>query len=91
MTVGFGPKGSIPIAGDWTGSGSDKIGVYVPTTGQWFLRYENSSGEADESFSFGPPNAGWLPVAGDWDGDGRDSVGLYDPRKWIVAFTRRQR
>ncbi|HVQ37955.1 MAG TPA: class I SAM-dependent methyltransferase [Pyrinomonadaceae bacterium] len=79
IIVGFGPEGGIPLAGDWTGSGSDKIGIYVPRTGQWFLRHTNSGGEADESFSFGPPNAAWLPVVGDWDGDGRDSVGLYDP------------
>lgn len=88
VTVGFGPKGSLPIAGDWTGLGSDKIGVYVPTTGQWFLRYENSDGPADESFSFGPANTGCLPFAGDWDGDGRDSVGLYDPESGLWHLRR---
>ena len=79
VTVGFGAPGGIPVAGDWTGTGTDTIGVYMPATGQWFLRNTNASGPADASFSFGAPRAGWLPVVGDWDGDGRDSVGLYDP------------
>jgi len=29
--------GDIPVVGDWSGSGTTKIGIYRPATGQWFL------------------------------------------------------
>jgi hypothetical protein len=61
-----------------TASGGDTAGVYVPSTGYWFLRNSNSPGAADLAFSFGPRNAGWTPLVGDWDGDGVDTPGLYD-------------
>jgi hypothetical protein len=54
-------------------------GVYVPSTGSWFLRNANSPGVADLVFGYGAGNAGYLPLAGDWDGDGIDTVGLYNP------------
>ncbi len=79
QVVGFGPRGAVPICGNWIGTGSDTIGIYLRETGQWCLRYQNTTGPADETFSFGPSNTNWLPVVGDWDGDGRDSVGIYDP------------
>jgi hypothetical protein len=54
-------------------------GVYVPSTGAWFLRYTNTPGPADLMFTFGPPGAASVPIVGDWDGDGVDSPGLYVP------------
>ncbi|MBK6426742.1 MAG: FG-GAP repeat protein [Blastocatellia bacterium] len=59
--------------------GSDTVGVYVPSTGSWFLRNDNSPGAADLVFGYGPPGIGWLPLKGDWDGNGTDTAGLYDP------------
>src|SRR6185369_2611115 len=58
---------------------SSTAGVYVPSTGTWFLRFANSGGNADLAFSFGPGGAGLVPLAGDWDGDGADTPGLYNP------------
>lgn len=59
--------------------GSDTVGVYVPTSGSWFLRNMNSSGAANVVFGYGPANLGWIALRGDWDGNGTDTVGLYDP------------
>jgi len=59
--------------------GSDTLGLQAPTAGAFFLRNSLSAGNADNSFYYGPPGAGWQPVIGDWDGDGIDTVGLYDP------------
>jgi hypothetical protein len=62
-----------------TGNGSDTIGAYATATGMFYLRNSNTAGNADLTFPFGPPNAGWTPLAGDWNGDGIDTIGLYDP------------
>jgi len=43
------------------------------------LKNHDTSGDADMTFGYGAPGAGWLPIAGDWDGDDTDTVGLYDP------------
>jgi hypothetical protein len=60
-------------------SGSDTVGVYLGSTGSWFLRNSNSPGGADVVFGFGPSGLGWAPLSGDWDGDGDDTPALYDP------------
>jgi len=55
----------------------DTAGIYVPSTGAWFLHNTNAPGPADITTVYGPP--GLVPVAGDWNGDGVDSLGVYDP------------
>ena len=59
--------------------GLDTVGIYIPTTGAWFLRNANGPGGADLVFSYGPANLGWIALRGDWNGDGVDTPGLYDP------------
>ena len=46
-------------------------GVY--RSGTFYLRAENTSGNADVSFAFGASGA--IPLSGDWDGDGIDTIG----------------
>ena len=69
LTYGFGPGGQgwLPLAGDWNGDGVDTVGVYVPSTGTWFLRNSSSAGPADLTFVYGAP--GMTPVVGNWDGN----------------------
>jgi hypothetical protein len=57
----------------------DTPGVYVGSSGAWFLRNSASSGIADISFTYGPAGAGLVPLAGDWDADGVETAGLYNP------------
>jgi hypothetical protein len=59
--------------------GVDTAGIYLPTSGSWFLRNANSPGAADLIFGYGPSGLGWRELRGDWNGDGTDSAGLYDP------------
>jgi hypothetical protein len=66
----FGMVGDQAIAGDWTGSGTAKIGVYRPSTGEWFLDL-NGNGKWDELPTDGysqflKPQNGDLPVVGVW-------------------------
>jgi hypothetical protein len=67
--IAFGVSGDLPVVGDWDASGASKIGVFRPSTGEWFLDM-NGNGQwdgasADKYISgFGRP--GDLPVAGKW-------------------------
>ena len=70
--------GDIPVVGDWSGSGTTKIGIYRPSTGQWFLDY-NGNGvfdAGDKTYSFGGI-AGDKPVVGDWSGSGFAKIGIF--------------
>jgi uncharacterized repeat protein (TIGR01451 family) len=60
--------------------GLDTVGIYIPSTGAWFLRNANGPGGADLVFSYGPAGLGWIALRGDWNGDGADTPGLYDPQ-----------
>jgi hypothetical protein len=65
----FGAAGDIPVSGDWNAGGKSKIGVYRPSTGEWFLDL-NGNGNWDGPTldiyvpGFGQP--GDLPVVGRW-------------------------
>lgn len=61
------------------GLGMETAGVYLPSTGTFFLRNSNSPGGADVAFQFGAGGGGFVPVAGDWNGDGVDTIGIYNP------------
>ena len=66
---GFGRTGDLPVAGDWDGAGKAKIGVFRPSTGEWFLD-KNGNGQLDGCgvdtciSSFG--KSGDRPVVGKW-------------------------
>ncbi len=70
---GFGQLDDLPVAGDWDGSGKTKIGVFRPSTGQWFLD-KNGNGRLDSCAvdtcikAFGQP--GDKPLVGKWLGLG---------------------
>ena len=83
--VGFGSPGDLPVAGDWTGSGFAKIGVF--RNGQWFL--DNGNGKWDGCgtelcLSFG--QAGDLPAAGNWDGGLKAGVGVFRAGTWYLDY-----
>jgi hypothetical protein len=65
----FGMSGDIPVAGDWNGTGKTKIGVFRPSTGEWFLD-RNGNGIWDgpvlDLYLSGYSQAGDLPVIGRW-------------------------
>ncbi|HEX9662517.1 MAG TPA: hypothetical protein VGB27_09545, partial [Candidatus Binatia bacterium] len=85
----FGHPGDFAVAGDWDGSGGDKIGIFEADGSTWRLDY-NGNGVMDSCnvdrclSSFG--RAGDLPVAGDWDGTGKARVGVFRPStgEWFL-------
>ena len=58
----FSAPGDRFVAGDWTGDGIQTPGSFDPAATTVHLRYENSDGGADESYSWG--TSVWIPVAG---------------------------
>jgi hypothetical protein len=65
----FGASGDLPVAGDWNGTGTAKIGVFDPTTGMWDLDLNGNgvfNGCAVDA-CMGPfGQTGDLPVVGRW-------------------------
>jgi hypothetical protein len=79
------------VAGDWDATGTSKIGLFRPSTGEWFLD-RNGNGiwdgcNVDQCVTtFGQP--GDLPVAGDWDATGTSKIGLFRAATgdWFLDF-----
>ena len=67
----FTAPGDRFMAGDWNGDGVQTPGSFDPSTATVHLRYENSDGDADESYTWG--TSSWIPVAGSF-GDLASSV-----------------
>lgn len=81
--------GDVPVAGDWSGRGTTQLGLFRPSTGQWFLdrngnRKWNSCKKDLCIASFGSP--GDIPLAGDWNGTGITQIGLFRPStgEWFL-------
>jgi hypothetical protein len=82
-------NGDIPVAGDWTGSGTTQLGLFRPSTGEWFL---NRSGNGSwnnckkDTCLTGFGKAGDLPVIGDWNGTGISKIGVFRPTtgEWFL-------
>jgi len=78
----FGTSTHLPVVGDWTGSGTTKIGTFDPATGMWQLD-RNSNGTFDGCAIDGCAGpfgkARHLPVAADWNGTGTAKIGTFDP------------
>ena len=78
----FGRRGAIAVAGDWTGDGVTKIGVF--RDGTWHLDTDGDGrwSPGDLMIEFGQP--GDIPVVGDWTGDGIAKIGVFRKGKWYL-------
>ena len=74
-TTFFGLAGDQAVAGDWTGTGVVRIGVF--RAGAWYLDLNNNGlFDANEGpFYFGLP--GDVAVVGDWNGTGVTKFGVF--------------
>jgi glycosidase len=78
LSILLGNPTDRPVAGDWNNDGVETVGVYRPSTGQYFLTNSNAPGSpVVHSFVFGAP--GDIPVVGDWNNDGVAGVGIFRP------------
>jgi FG-GAP-like repeat len=71
------PPPSRSTLGDFDGDGRSEIGIWRPTTGEWWLR--SSAGGFASYGPFGWGSGGDIPVAADYDGDRRTDFAVYRP------------
>ncbi len=81
----YGQAGDIPVAGDWTGSGVKRIGIF--RNGLWILDTNNNGilDAGDKIVSFG--QTGDIPILGDWTGNGTIKLGLYRAGSFILDLS----
>lgn len=83
---GLGLPAAAPVAGDWDGGGTSKIGIY--SDGVWYLDNNGNGawdGEPTDSiFTFGTGLSGAVPVTGDWNGNGTAKIGIYADGVWYL-------
>lgn len=64
QTAFLGVAEDLPMGGDWNGDGIDSLGLWRPSTAQFFLSDDN--GTLRPTFIFGLSTD--QPIMGDWDG-----------------------
>ncbi len=79
----------LPVTGDWTGDGHTKVGIFRPSTNQWWLDTNNNGiFDAGDAAVFAYPGVGPLatdlPVTGDWKGLGKAGVGIFRSGLWVL-------
>ena len=81
----YGLPTDLPIVGDWTGSGTKRIGIF--RNGTWILDINNNGmiDAGDKTISFG--QAGDIPVVGDWRGTGQIALGLFRQGTFILDLS----
>ena len=88
----FGVNGDLPVVGKWTSGGYDRVGVYRPSTGNWFLDKNNDGSftrcRSDQCAYLSVFMTGDLPVAGDWKGAEVSQLGLFRPStgEWFLDY-----
>jgi C1A family cysteine protease len=84
---GWPATGVTPMVGDWSGTGTAKIGVYY--YGFWYLDYDGDgvwNPANDKAYTFGWNATGVTPILGDWNGDGRAKIGIYYQGFWYLDY-----
>jgi hypothetical protein len=85
---GWPAAGVTPILGDWSASGTVKIGIYYQ--GFWYLDYDGNGvwdgGVNDKAYMFGWAATGVTPIVGDWNGDQRTKIGIYYNGLWYLDY-----
>jgi List-Bact-rpt repeat protein len=88
----FGHGTDMPVSGKWNTKGFDRIGVFRPATGKWYLDVNGNgklnSCDSDRCANLKLYQPGDLPVTGDWNGDGTTQVGLFRPGsgEWFLDY-----
>jgi Divergent InlB B-repeat domain len=86
-------KTSLPVVGDWTGSGVEMLGAVISgRTPKWYLdrRGNGIEGDCNSDVCLTFPIAqGDFPVSGDWNGTGKAKIGTFRPAtgEWLLDLS----
>lgn len=77
----FNPFAGAPLAGDWQGTGSSRVGVVAwSAVWSWALDWNgNRAWDGGDHAGAWGGNQEDIPFVGDWDGDGKDTAGIWRP------------
>jgi hypothetical protein len=84
---GWPATGVTPMVGDWSATGTAKIGIYYE--GFWYLDYDGNgvwNPANDKAYNFGWNATGVTPILGDWNGDQRAKIGIYYQGFWYLDY-----
>jgi hypothetical protein len=73
----FGNPGDKPFVGDFSGNGTDTVGLHRESTGLVYFRNSHTQGIADNQFIYGDPDD--RLITGDWIDDGTDTPAIFRP------------
>jgi protocatechuate 3,4-dioxygenase beta subunit len=76
-TIRFGMAHATPVTGDWDGTGTTKVGVFLD--GLWFLDLNGNGVWDTVDLWVKLGHKGDQPVTGDWNGDGKTDIGIFGP------------
>ena len=63
----LGSAEDLPVIGDWNADGADEIGVYRPSSREFYLDLDGSGSWTSDDIQTAPfGNAGDKPVSGAW-------------------------
>ncbi len=77
----WGSAGMFPVPADYDGDKMTDLGVYDPTSGEWWLTSISNGVILDTANVWGFDGA--TPVPADYDGDGSCDLGVYDENTFL--------
>ncbi len=75
---------SVPVPGDYDGSGHIELAVYIPSFGAFI--YHSAITGKDVIVPIGTANSGEIPAPGVYDSFGKTEVAIYDPKGGFFEY-----
>jgi hypothetical protein len=74
IEIPWGMTGDIPVIGHWDDPVNAQVGIYRPSTAEYYLRKKDGG-----LIQFTSGHFSYKPLIGDWDANGLSDIGFYDP------------
>ena len=85
MAAGFGGPLSVPLVGNFNGTGRDTIAVY--DSSNWYIDLNGDGAwNAGDRAVYNWGDSGAVPVVGDWNGSETTKIGVYANGLWFLDY-----